>query len=248
MKNKTWFGKAASLSLALLLVILCMPITVHAQNYAYTKDFGDYTISSDVDLEDDSNVLLDNYDRNISFLVPGDYYVTMKEGVIGSAQQKMIVASDDVTLTLDNIDSSSLIYVNGNKFAGHDPVNLILIGDNKFEGSGYDALLLIQWASVIISGPGSLECKSGDNPGIRLDGATLTLESGTVTATGETASHWDFGAAGICLLADSTVIVEDGTLSAFGGDQQRVWRRRRLLQEAGAAGFPRCQRIRRRRH
>jgi len=166
----------------------------------------------------------------LTFTQPGDYTVSMGNGITSTTADKIVVnasastAENPVHITLNNVDiDRSASGTCALDIQGSSAVSLTLSSGNKLtSGMSYAGLQVPLNATLVIGGTGSLTAKGGDgnvsNGGAGIGGSNkstngkITIDSGTITATG------GISAAGIGAGGDGgTVIINGGTVTATGG-------------------------------
>ena len=160
------------------------------------------------------------------------YATTNENGEVlteGATADNYNIKWDGATLTLRNatiLEAKEYEEKNKEKIAiylASGNMNLVLVGENTVdalgEGSAASCGINLGGGSLTISGEGNASLSvlagpttNGNSCGIYANGA-ITMESGTVTATGESASAASYG---IC--ARGAVTIEDGTVTATSGE------------------------------
>ena len=160
------------------------------------------------------------------------YATTNENGEViteGATADNYNIKWDGATLTLRNatiLEAKEHEEKNKEKIAiylASGNMNLVLVGENTVdalgEGSAASCGINLGGGSLTISGEGNASLSvlagpttNGNSCGIYANGA-ITMESGTVTATGESASAASYG---IC--ARGAVTIEDGTVTATSGE------------------------------
>ncbi len=206
--------KWLSLCIALVLCLLLLPATALAAGEATTVYVGGKTLTGSADSP--------------------AYATTDESGTVtttGATDDNYNVMWDGSTLTLRNAtieqakeygnshESMAIYLASGN-------MNLALVGENTVDalgggsaascginlGSGSLSISGEDGASLTVYGGDTTNTTNSNSCGIYANG-TITINSGTVTATGESASAASYG---IC--AGGAVTIEDGTVNATSGE------------------------------
>lgn len=212
--NENMVRKLLSALLAIAIVVGFIPawsITVLAAGNTYTFDlnYGNVVISvASVSFSDASGIKTQSYNSEDSIVIT--------QSNNNTPTSSSITVENNVTadITLDGVNISG----NGIKigFQQTSSVHLKLVNDNKIVSSANTAMYIGSSGSLIITGEstGSLNAQSGSgHAGIENNG-TLTIDGGTVTATGE---HYGAGIGGSENGAGSIITITGGTVTATGG-------------------------------
>lgn len=185
-----------SIVLTLCMVLTLLPTVALAAET--TNTYGSFSVTYD-----DSGTA-PTYSSNVLTLGSGTYTVAMADGVTQTATDKIVVSSGmtaNITLNGMNIDVSGTKDACAFDMAGAT-VNLTISGATILKsGSGKAGLRAPSGATLTIGGTGSLSATgggmgagiggNGSKSGSPENGGGVTINSGTVTATGGASSGFD---------------------------------------------------------
>lgn len=206
--------KWLSLCIALVLCLLLLPATALAAGEATTVYVGGKTLTGSADspayaTTDESGTVTTTgaTDDNYNVMWDGATLTlrdaTIKEAVeYGNSRESMAIYRQSGDLNLALVGENTVDAL-GNGTAASCGINL---GSGSLTISGEDG------ASLTVFGGDTTNTTNSNSCGIYANG-TITINSGTVTATGESASAASYG---IC--ARGAVTIEGGTVNATSGE------------------------------
>ncbi|CFX14949.1 Fibronectin, type III [Syntrophomonas zehnderi OL-4] len=185
--------------------------------FAVTGNTGGYTYTSGV----------------LTFTAPGDYTVSMADGVTSTTTDKIVAAGGtgatpiNITLNGVSIDVSAISGACAFELTGSAAVNLTLASGNSLKsGDGRAGLQVPAGTSLTIGGTGTFSATGGDGGagigGGKLgDGGIIAITGGVVTSDGGDDPFGGAGIGGGGCGDGGTVTISGGTVTATGGDGDR---------------------------